>query len=469
MRRLRKLFRSLSRRDRKSAQRRIARRHRRHRPLAVERLEERQLLAIDFDFAVAAGGAAPSGINTWEAGIDVEVGATGDLYWTGHFKRTATFGQDAQGEDVSLINLKTVMMDQYASIVDGDSITLIDGVNPPVTFEYDVSGDGVAAGNIEIDTAGLTGAEDFANATRSGDQRCGRPQRQRTADARPRAVAWAAQTTGGVVIFDAEDVAPSSANGVLQGAENKLTGYLVRTAADGTVKWATRVGPEKLPFEPNLSDMALDASGAAYLVGTNFGHESTQQDNPTVTKINADGHARLGDGASADDRAQQRQGDRRGRRGRRLRHRPPSLDGYDHLCQQALRRRRNCAVVEGVARGRRAWEAGRHKSTNDSTGIVVDGSHVYVGGWFRGAIDFDPSAADFILESTMSRGSVKTPTQDAFLWKLDTDGNFVAAAAMGGRTHNDAITDLVLFGGRPLCQRTERRRRQRFSIPAPAR
>lgn len=40
-----------------------------------------------------------------------------------------------------------------ASLVDGETFTLDDGQNPPLTFEFDVTGDGVAAGNVPVDVS----------------------------------------------------------------------------------------------------------------------------------------------------------------------------------------------------------------------------------------------------------------------------------------------------------------------------
>lgn len=47
-----------------------------------------------------------------------------------------------------------------ASLVDGETFTLDDGVNTPVVFEFDVTPDGVTPGNVVVDVSGDTTAND---------------------------------------------------------------------------------------------------------------------------------------------------------------------------------------------------------------------------------------------------------------------------------------------------------------------
>jgi hypothetical protein len=68
---------------------------------------------------------------------------------------------------------------------------------------------------------------------------------------------------------------------------------------------------------------------------------------------------------------------------------------------------------------------------SEGRGLSVDTSgNVYSTGYFRGAVDFDPG--DMTTEILTSIGS----SQDIFVSKLDTNGDFVWAKAMGG-TLND--------------------------------
>jgi len=73
----------------------------------------------------------------------------------------------------------------------------------------------------------------------------------------------------------------------------------------------------------------------------------------------------------------------------------------------------------------------------NSQGVAVDGfGNAYVTGYFSGTADFDPDPIDeFLLDSIGSN--------DAFLSKIDSSGNFVWAGAWGG-TSNDSARDVTL-------------------------
>lgn len=71
------------------------------------------------------------------------------------------------------------------------------------------------------------------------------------------------------------------------------------------------------------------------------------------------------------------------------------------------------------------------------TAIIVDNSgNVYAGGAFEGTADFDPANA--VAYNLTSNGA-----DDAFVVKLDTDGNFVWANSFGGTSY-DAVSKLAL-------------------------
>ena len=78
--------------------------------------------------------------------------------------------------------------------------------------------------------------------------------------------------------------------------------------------------------------------------------------------------------------------------------------------------------------GNYVWAKATGGSTNDiSYGIAVDGSgNVYTTGYFQGIVDFDPGAATSNLTSAGSA--------DIFVRKLDANGNYVWAKAIGGST-----------------------------------
>ena len=68
--------------------------------------------------------------------------------------------------------------------------------------------------------------------------------------------------------------------------------------------------------------------------------------------------------------------------------------------------------------------------TNSGRAIDVDpNGNVYIGGNFQGTVDLNPGAGSFIRESGGSR--------DVFVTKLDNNGNFVWAKAMGGTGLNE--------------------------------
>jgi hypothetical protein len=63
-------------------------------------------------------------------------------------------------------------------------------------------------------------------------------------------------------------------------------------------------------------------------------------------------------------------------------------------------------------------------------GLAVDGSGVYAVGFFHGTIDFDPGLG--VTEFSSAGGS------DAFLLKLDSEGNFMWARTFGGVSDDSA-------------------------------
>jgi hypothetical protein len=73
--------------------------------------------------------------------------------------------------------------------------------------------------------------------------------------------------------------------------------------------------------------------------------------------------------------------------------------------------------------------------------ISADGSgNVYVGGNFRGTVDFDPGAGTYTLQSPVYQSIWDS---DAFLLKLDNNGNFVWAGAISGEK-DEWISEMVI-------------------------
>ncbi len=66
------------------------------------------------------------------------------------------------------------------------------------------------------------------------------------------------------------------------------------------------------------------------------------------------------------------------------------------------------------------------------TSIKVDNNNnVYVTGDFSGTVDFDPGAGVFNMTSALDLGNIGIGSNDAFLLKLDSNGNFIWAKSWG--------------------------------------
>ena len=75
--------------------------------------------------------------------------------------------------------------------------------------------------------------------------------------------------------------------------------------------------------------------------------------------------------------------------------------------------------------------SGGSTGNDNATSVAYDASgNVYTVGSFRGTVDFDPGVSTYTLASTGGT--------DAFIQKLDVNGNFLAAYKIGG-TLDDAI------------------------------
>lgn len=76
-------------------------------------------------------------------------------------------------------------------------------------------------------------------------------------------------------------------------------------------------------------------------------------------------------------------------------------------------------------------------SSNDdrANSVVVQGTNLYVAGCFQDTVDFNPAGGD---SRTAPRGTNGFPNNDAFLCRYDTDGNFKWATAWGGNGGDEA-------------------------------
>lgn len=67
--------------------------------------------------------------------------------------------------------------------------------------------------------------------------------------------------------------------------------------------------------------------------------------------------------------------------------------------------------------------------------VLDDKNNIYIAGWFKSTVDFDPSTAVYNLSSAGD--------YDAFISKLDNNGNFMWAKQMGGTKYDDARSIFV--------------------------
>jgi len=111
------------------------------------------------------------------------------------------------------------------------------------------------------------------------------------------------------------------------------------------------------------------------------------------------------------------------------------------------------------ANGNYLWakSLGGANVNDEGSSIAVDINHnVLVTGYFKGTVDFDPGSATYFLTTP----GIISPTDDAFILKLNVQGNFVWAIQIGGDVHDYGIgitTDA--FGNFLKSMSTSRRMR----------
>ena len=94
-------------------------------------------------------------------------------------------------------------------------------------------------------------------------------------------------------------------------------------------------------------------------------------------------------------------------------------------------------VAKYTATGQYVWSfnVGGSLIGDNGLGIRVDGSGIYVGGYFYTNVDFDPSAASAFLNSNSGT---------AFLAKYNTNGQYLWALNFGGADIENVVFDLQL-------------------------
>jgi hypothetical protein len=83
-------------------------------------------------------------------------------------------------------------------------------------------------------------------------------------------------------------------------------------------------------------------------------------------------------------------------------------------------------------------------NTDIAYSVATDSSNnVLLVGSFKDTVDFDPSGATFNLVSTLSTGGSPAPTDDIFIVKLNSSGDFSWAKSIGGTNSDIAYSVLV--------------------------
>jgi hypothetical protein len=87
-----------------------------------------------------------------------------------------------------------------------------------------------------------------------------------------------------------------------------------------------------------------------------------------------------------------------------------------------------------------------YKIKPNSSAFDLNGNLILAGSFAGEKIDFNPSKKDSLLSSE-KKPSTTFYTQDAFILKLNSDGEFIFAKKIGGTTGNEVIYDLNSFKG----------------------
>jgi phage tail sheath protein FI len=118
-----------------------------------------------------AGDEAPGTLNG--RSVTQEIGAGGANFTPATFGAVDLLGDDLRDQgfaigprsvvltatDKGLAATGTITTVAEASLIDGETFTLDDGVNPAITFEFDVGGGGVVAGNVAVVIAAMDTAD----------------------------------------------------------------------------------------------------------------------------------------------------------------------------------------------------------------------------------------------------------------------------------------------------------------------
>ncbi len=197
-------------------------------------------------------------------------------------------------------------------------------------------------------------------------------------------------------------------------------GFVAKYSHSGTLIWAQSVGPA---MEVGTC-IAVDGSGSVYIGG---GKNGTDPNVARVAKFDAIGNLLWMNAVPGNSR------------GATNYVRGIAVDGSGNsYVTGGTFNWQDIYVAKLDAAGSQVWINTVGGDRYDiGWAIALDNAgSVYLTGSYGGTADFDPGPAAYLLTSMNGRGSV--PSDDVFVLKLDTDGNFAWAGSMGSANGDDA-------------------------------
>jgi hypothetical protein len=385
----------------------------------VERLETRLTPAGSFGFALAITGPGSPVIQSGPVATD----RAGDVYVAGAFFGTAHFGSGPGAVDLTSIGHQDVFVAKYTRAGDLVWARQFGGTNSfdtPGGIAVDDAGDvyttGQFLGTADFDpgpgTFNLTGKGAFVSKldaegnfvwarafTSSGATSDLSEGEALTVD-----FAGNVYVTGFFIGTADFDPGPGTFNLTVPSGFNSI--FVSKLDTGGNLLWAKQFVGDSGNFTEAFGpgqDIAVDSTGDVYTTGTFFATADFDP-GPGTFNLNSGGH------------------------------------------EEAF-------VSKLDAVGNFVWAKGfAAQSDSGSTGAAVavdQAGDVYTAGSFTGTVDFDPGPGTFNLTSTIN--SLGAAEQNAFIAKLDSNGNFLwakrSAGSVGGALAVDGAGNVYATGG----------------------
>jgi hypothetical protein len=241
------------------------------------------------------------------------------------------------------------------------------------------------------------------------------------------------------------DLDPGPGQTLLTAVGSDMNDFIAKYSPSGTPLWAQRLGDEG----PNLAGLggihvAVDAVANVYLTGPFAGTASFGGTTMTslgtsdifVAKLDPTGNFRWARQMGGNDQNYEEYGA------------AVAVDGAGNVYTTGTIAPQGIYVSRYDANGNLVWL----KTMNGSAGyghgwgIATDAAgNVVATGQYSGTVDFDPGPATYTLTSK-SQAKNAGSSVDAFVVKLDTQGNFRWAGSMGGKGE-DVGEDVAVDGG----------------------